>query len=248
MPCGQLLRGGKPDDRLLPANLRYNNSAHQVNGKRKIMAEVVKLTFNPFQENTYLVHDDTGECLIIDPGCWNAEEQRELVRAVEERGLRPVRLLNTHCHLDHVFGNKFVASRWGLSLEIHRLELPVLQAVPQVATLYGLPPVEESPAPAHFLEEGETVAFGNTTLEILFTPGHSPGSVCFYDRSAGKLIAGDVLFQRSIGRTDLPGGDHSTLIGSILSRVMPLPDETVVYPGHGPNTTVGEERAENPFL
>ena len=212
------------------------------------MADVVKLTFNPFQENTYLVHDDSGECIIFDPGCYTPDENRELSRAIEQRRLRPVRLINTHCHIDHIFGNQYVMDTYGLELEIHPLELRILQAAPQVALMFGLPPGPPQPAPGRFIEEGDVIRFGNTELEVLLTPGHSPGSLCFYSRRDGFLIAGDVLFQRSIGRTDLPGGDYQTLIGSILAKVMPLPDETIVYPGHGPGTTVGEERRENPFL
>lgn len=212
------------------------------------MTEVAVLTFNPFQENTYIVYDQTRECVIIDPGCWSEEERRALDRAISERGLRPVRLLNTHCHLDHIFGNQYVAATYQLELEAHQLEAPILEIAPQLAVMYGMPPMEPSPPIAHFLNEGETVSFGATELEILLTPGHSPGSICFYCRQEGFLIGGDVLFHRSIGRTDLPGGDHDTLIGSLLTKLMPLPDDTIVYSGHGPQTTIGEERAENPFL
>lgn len=212
------------------------------------MAQVVQLTFNPFQENTYLVFDDTGECVIFDPGCFQPDEKRELERAVESRGLRPVRLLNTHCHLDHVFGNKFVAERYQLPLEIHSLEMPVLEAVPQVCMMYGLPLPEPSPAPGAYLEAGEILSFGNTRLEMLFTPGHSPGSISFYCEEDGFLIAGDVLFRDSIGRTDLPGGDHDTLLASIKDQLMILADDVTVWPGHGPSTTIGYERRNNPFL
>ncbi|PHN07254.1 MBL fold metallo-hydrolase [Flavilitoribacter nigricans] len=212
------------------------------------MANVVKLTFNDFQENTYIVYDDTGECIIFDPGCFRTHEEEELVSTIQKLGLTPVRLINTHCHLDHVFGNKFVAEHFGLGLEIHRGELPVLEAVPQVCMMYGLPPAPLSPAPTHFIEEGDIIEFGETKLEVLFTPGHSPASISFYCRESNFLIAGDVLFYGSIGRTDLPGGDFDTLIGNIKNKILVLPDDTVVYPGHGPKTTVAFERANNPFL
>lgn len=212
------------------------------------MANVVKLTFNDFQENTYIVYDDTGECVIFDPGCFRSYEEEELVQKISDLRLTPVRLINTHCHLDHVFGNKFVADHFGLGLEIHRGELPVLEAVPQVCMMYGLPPAVPSPAPSRFIEEGEVIEFGNTQLEVLFTPGHSPASISFYCRESGFVIAGDVLFYGSIGRTDLPGGDFDTLISNIKEKLLVLPDDTIIYPGHGPKTTIAFERANNPFL
>jgi hydroxyacylglutathione hydrolase len=212
------------------------------------MASVIRLTFNPFQENTYIVYDASGECIIFDPGCHDQSEKEELSRVIEERNLRPVRLINTHCHLDHVFGNRYVADTYGLSLEIHPLEQAVLDAVPQVCMLYGLPPAEPSPTPARYIEAGETLFFGESRLQTLLCPGHSPGSLCFYEQQEGFIIAGDVLFYGSIGRTDLPGGNHDALIASIRRELMPLPDPVRVYPGHGPATTIGFERMNNPFL
>lgn len=212
------------------------------------MISIIKLTFNPFQENTYIVFDETKECVIFDPGCINVEEKKLLTDVIEAEGLKPVRLVNTHCHLDHVFGNKFVADTYNLGLEIHRGELDTLNATPEVAMYYGVPMMEESPAPSRFLEEGEQLTFGNSSLDILLTPGHSPASLCFYDKKGQHLIAGDVLFYESIGRTDLPGGDHATLIDSIKNKLMLLDDEVRVYPGHGPDTTIGHERTNNPFF
>ena len=212
------------------------------------MAYVVRLTFNPFQENTYLVYDDTKECIVFDPGCYGAEEKETLRDEIERRGLRPVRLINTHCHIDHVFGNRFVADHYGLPLEIHRDELPVLQAVDQAAALFGIAVPDPSPEPERFIEAGEAVRFGETTLRALFTPGHSPASLSFFSEPDRLLIAGDVLFHGSIGRTDLPGGDFQTLIDSIKDVIFPLGDDVKVYPGHGPETTVGYERQHNPFL
>jgi hydroxyacylglutathione hydrolase len=212
------------------------------------MATVLTLTFNPFQENTYIVYDETGECVIFDPGCATASEQQALRNKITELQLRPVRLINTHCHLDHVFGNRFVADTYDLPLEIHELEVPVLQAVPQVCRMYGLPEPDPAPALDSFLREGETVDFGNTSLEMYFTPGHSPGSLSFYCAADQFVIAGDVLFYGSIGRTDLPGGDYNTLINAIKTQLLPLGDEVTVYPGHGPATRMGYERQNNPFL
>lgn len=211
--------------------------------------KVVHLTFNPVQENTYLVYDEESkETIIFDPGCYTPDEERKLVATIDRLGLQPVRLVNTHCHFDHIFGNAFIKERYGLSLGIHPLEEQILTAAPLIVQTYGMPPMTPSPTPDYYLNEGETVELGEVSFKLLFCPGHSPGSLCFYNATENYLIAGDVLFQRSIGRTDLPLGDHDTLIDSIKNKLMLLPDETVVYPGHGPATTIGEERRENPFL
>jgi hydroxyacylglutathione hydrolase len=162
--------------------------------------------------------------------------------------LTPVRLINTHCHLDHVFGNHFVYGEWGLLPECHRNELPVLERFPAVCQMYGIPNAIMSPMPVHFIEEGDVIELGEISLRVLFTPGHSPGSLCFYNENDDWVIAGDTLFYESIGRTDLPGGHHNTLIQSIESQLFTLPDATLVYPGHGPSTTVRHEREYNPFL
>ncbi|MCR9288338.1 MAG: MBL fold metallo-hydrolase [Bacteroidetes bacterium] len=212
------------------------------------MSSVVSFTFNAFQENTYLIYDDTKECVIIDPGCYDQAERDELALYIERNNLVPVRLINTHCHIDHVFGNKFVSEKYGLDLEIHKGELPVLEAVPKVSMFYGLPYPEPSPMPKKFIAEREVIEFGETKLETLFTPGHSPASISFFCKDDKYVIAGDVLFYQSIGRTDLPGGDFKTLLGSIVNQFYPLGDDVRVYPGHGPATTVGFERENNPFL
>ncbi len=205
-------------------------------------------TFNPVAENTYIIYDDTRDCVIIDPGCFEAHEKATLRAFVEDNKLRPVRLLNTHCHFDHVFGNKFVADTWGLSLEMHRGELPVLERYPDVCLRYGIRGFDPSPMPNRFIEDGDTIAFGNSLLTAILAPGHSPASLVFYNEAAGYAIAGDVLFFESIGRTDLPGGDHDTLLQSIRERVFTLPGPTLVYPGHGPSTTIRHEMEYNPFL
>ena len=213
------------------------------------MTSIVSLTQNAVQENTYLVYDEqTKETIIFDPGCFTPAEEKELVATIDRLGLKPTKLINTHCHFDHVFGNAFVAKKYGLELGIHPLEEQVLTTAPMVVRMYGMPPMTASPPPDYFINEGDTVRLGGASFEVLFCPGHSPGSICFYNAAEGYVIAGDVLFRRSIGRTDLPLGDHDALIGSILTKLMPLPDETIVYPGHGPSTTIGEERRENPFL
>lgn len=211
------------------------------------MISIQQFTFNPWAENTYVLYDRTGECLIIDPGCHIGEEENQLVNFIRKKKLTPVALLNTHCHIDHVLGNKFVFDMYGLTPRIHKLEEGVLQAMVPYAASMSMP-YNPSPPASHFLEEGESVHFGESVLGILFTPGHSPGSVSFFSAADRFLIGGDVLFQGSIGRTDLPGGDFDTLIGSIKSQIFPLGDDVTVYPGHGPETTVGSERETNPFL
>ncbi|MBX0292482.1 MBL fold metallo-hydrolase [Hymenobacter sp. HSC-4F20] len=204
-------------------------------------------TFNAFSENTYLLHDATGECVVIDPGCYERAEQEALHSFITQQGLRVVLLLNTHCHIDHVFGNQFILDTYQVPFLIHEADLATLRSVPAYAPSYGF--ARYTPAePTSFLQVGEPIRFGTTELEVRFTPGHAPGHVVLYHAPTSTVIGGDVLFQGSIGRTDLPGGDYATLIASIKSELLTLPDDTVVYPGHGPATTVGQERNTNPFL
>ncbi|MFC6995984.1 MBL fold metallo-hydrolase [Rufibacter roseus] len=209
--------------------------------------QIKSFTFNPFAENTYVLFDDTKECVVIDPGCSNQQEQQQLKDFIQRQELKVVRLLNTHCHIDHVLGNKFVADTYNVPLEIHEKDLEVLRAVPTYSAAYGFPQYQEI-LPEKYLKEGENVSFGETELQVLFTPGHAPGHVVFYHEPSQNVIGGDVLFHRSIGRTDLPGGDHETLLQSIRTKLFTLPDEVTVHPGHGPSTTVGEEKTSNPFL
>jgi len=212
------------------------------------MSLVAEFTFNPFQENTYVLHDETKECIIIDPGCFTQGEKDKLVQFITDNELKPVRLINTHCHLDHIFGNYFISEKYNLELEIHKGELPVLESVPMVCKNYGIPFSEPEVKPGRFIEEGEEIKFGNTVLKTLFTPGHSPASISFFCEKDRYVIAGDVLFYGSIGRTDLPGGDFQTLISVIKEQIFPLGDDVKVYSGHGPTTTVGFEKSSNPFL
>ena len=205
------------------------------------MISIHFFTFGPFQENTYILSDETNECLIIDPGCYDDDERNELVAFIEKNNLKPVKLLNTHCHIDHVLGNKFIAEKYNLGLEIHEEDLKTLDALMQVAHLYNLN-AEPSPSPSKFLNEGDKIVFGKSELDILFTPGHSRGSICFVSQKQKFVIGGDVLFYGSIGRTDLPGGEHATLISSIKTKLFPLGDDFTVYSGHGPETTIGFEK------
>ncbi len=212
------------------------------------MIKVKPFTFNAFQENTYLLIDQEHKaCIIIDPGCSNSSEDQVLIDFITDSGLTPVRLLNTHCHIDHVLGNHMIADKYGLKLEAHKGEEVVLAVNEQVAKKYGIS-YTESPKISAYLEEGDSFVFGGQKVEVLFTPGHSPASICFSIPSQKILIGGDVLFRGSIGRTDLPGGNFDTLIHSIKSRLWPLDDETIVYSGHGPSTTIGVEKSTNPFL
>jgi hydroxyacylglutathione hydrolase len=211
------------------------------------MITIQQFTFNPYQENTYVLYDETGECVIIDPGMYDAPEQNVLVNWIKETGLKPVLLLNTHCHIDHVLGNKFVFDNWGLRPRFHKGELPILYAIPGYAPQMGLH-YELSPEPEVFLGETGTVDFGNSELELIFAPGHSPAHLCFYAREDNFLIGGDVLFFSSIGRTDLPGGNHQQLLDNIREKLFILPDSVKVYPGHGQITNIGYERQNNPFL
>ena len=210
--------------------------------------KVKSFTFNPFQENTYVVYDDTKDCLIIDPGCYSEKERTELRRFIYNEDLRPVKLINTHCHIDHILGNKFASELWNLELFIHKEDLPLLENAGNISKMYGLEDYEGSPSPKHFLIQGDTLSFGESSFNILFTPGHAPGHICLHSQENNLLIAGDVIFKRSIGRTDLPGGDHNKLINSITTQIFPLPNKTQVFCGHGPSTTIGYEKEFNPFL
>jgi len=210
--------------------------------------KIEKFTFNAFSENTFIVSDNTKECIIIDPGCYNQHEKNELAKYVTDNNLKPVMLINTHCHIDHIFGNKFAAEKWGLELQINKLELGILENSTDVAKLYGFENYEKSPNAKIFLNEHDEIKFGESKLDILFTPGHSPGHIAFHSAKDKVLISGDVLFKNSIGRTDLPGGNYDTLIKSIKEKILLLEDETIVFCGHGPSTTIGSEKLNNPFL
>lgn len=212
------------------------------------MAHVVQFTFSPFQENTYVVYDETGEGVIIDPGMYNKQEEDHLVQFLEKEKITPVRLINTHCHIDHIFGIKFIAEKYNLGLEIHKDAEQVMEFGPTVAKNYGLVLNHPLPKPSNYLDEGDIVEFGQTKFELLFTPGHSKGSICFYCREDKFVISGDVLFKNSIGRTDLPDSHHETLIKSIKEKLYKLDDDVTVYAGHMEPTTIGHEKRNNPYV
>jgi hydroxyacylglutathione hydrolase len=211
------------------------------------MLTIRQFTFNPVQENTYVIFDEKGACAIVDPGCYFDYEYKELTDFIAAHKLVPKCLLNTHCHLDHVFGNKFVAETYGLKLQIHPGEKVVLDFAPASGKSWGLP-FENYDGELVFINEGDRIAVGTEELEVILTPGHSPASVSFFHAKSNSLISGDVLFHSGIGRTDLPGGDFQTLISSIKNKLFSLPDAVKVYPGHGPETTIGHEKRHNPFL
>jgi hydroxyacylglutathione hydrolase len=207
---------------------------------------VQSFVFNAFQENTYIISDKTKECVIIDPGCYDDDEKKELADYIQHHQLNVQMLLNTHCHIDHILGNDFVKQKYGTKLYIHQTEEFVLNAQKILAPHYGFNLYQEA-TPDAYLAEGDVIEFGLQKFSILFVPGHSPGHIAFYNEKEKVVFAGDVLFQNSVGRTDLPGGNHNTLVNSIHKKLFTLPDEVTVYPGHGGETTIGVEKRTNPF-
>jgi hydroxyacylglutathione hydrolase len=211
------------------------------------MLYVQSFTFSPVQENTYILYNDEKQCCIIDPGCYFASEEEELKSFIREHGLTPVYLLNTHCHLDHIFGNRFVHKTYGLKLHLHKLEKQVLDYGPISGQMWQLP-FDNYDGELVYIDEKDVIRLGSEELHILFTPGHSPGHICFYSKPHKFIIGGDVLFDGSVGRTDLPGGDFATLEQSIKTKLYTLPQDVIVYPGHGGSTTIGDEMKTNPFV
>jgi len=207
---------------------------------------VKQFVFNAFSENTYVVYDTTGECIIIDPGCFDSTEKNALKQFITDNKLTVKKLINTHCHIDHVLGNSFVKQTFGAKLFIHKADEPTLKANEIVAPLYGFNGYEQTIAD-EFLEENEEVKFGNSVLKVVFVPGHAPGHIALVNVDEKICISGDVLFQQSIGRTDLPGGDFDTLMKSIQTKLFTLPDDVKVYCGHGPATNIGFEKLHNPY-
>lgn len=210
------------------------------------MIQIEIFTFNALQENTYVLYDETKECIIIDPGCYDREEQDELSSFIKAANLKPVKLLNTHCHVDHVLGNKFVKDTYAVKLYTSKEEVEALRAVKVYAPVYGFVNYAETEVD-EIIKEGDLVHFGNSQLELLFVPGHSIGHLAFVNKAQKICIGGDVLFRNSVGRWDLPGGNEAILLKSIQTKLFKLEDDMVVYPGHGPTTTIGYEKRTNPF-
>lgn len=208
---------------------------------------IAQFTFNPFSENTYVLYDETLECVIIDPGMTDEDEDGILFDFIRDENLKPMKVLNTHCHIDHILGNASTCNKYGIELYAHRLELAVIERAGAASLMWGVP-YRETPAPHHFIDEGDQIRFGNTTLDILFTPGHAPGHVVFIEHQEQVVIGGDVLFRGSVGRVDLPGCNAGDLVNAIQQKLYKLQDNYVVYPGHGPETTIGEEKENNMFV
>lgn len=211
------------------------------------MLTIKRLEFNPFRENTYIISDETGECIVVDPGCQEPEEQELILNYFEDKQLDPIKIVNTHCHIDHILGTAFLHDRFKLPFLIHPEEEPLLTASLAQGEFFGLE-VQTPPEPTHFLNEGDTVTFGNSAFGVIHIPGHSPGGIVLLNHDQKCMFTGDVLFQGSIGRTDLPGGDYDSLVNSIRQKLLILDPEIRVYPGHGPDTTIGIENQSNPFF
>ena len=211
------------------------------------MIRVKIFTFNAFSENTFILYDDTRECVIVDAGCYEPEEKKAVADFIAAKNLKLVRNIATHCHIDHILGNDFIASTYNIYPEYHEGGEPFFIPAREIAGSFGYH-LDSIPTPKGYLEEGKSVVFGESSLEVFYTPGHADGSVCFYNAKDGFVITGDVLFKDTIGRTDLPSGNFDLLMKSIREKLFTLPDETVVYPGHGPETTIGYEKQNNPFI
>ena len=209
---------------------------------------IKQFMFNPFQENTYVVYDETNEAIVIDAGAYYKGEKLALKDFIDSNNLKLVRVLNTHLHIDHQFGNKFLFDTYGVAPEAHKDDEFWLKTLKKGQTSYGLSLDEDAQELKAYIEENQEIKFGNTVLKTIHVPGHSPGHVVFYNEAENVLFAGDVLFAGSVGRSDLQGGDHATLIRGITEKLLILPDETVVYSGHGPQTSIGQEKVYNPYL
>jgi hydroxyacylglutathione hydrolase len=211
------------------------------------MIQIHRFPFNPFQVNTYILWDETKECAIIDPGCYGPEEQDLLTRFISENELKPVRLINTHCHIDHIAGLAFVSREYGLKPEANPDGAGFIRHAEKAGFIYGFDQLETID-PELPLSEGQVIKFGGSELHVIETPGHADGSVCFISHTDKFVITGDVLFAQSIGRSDLPTGDYDLLMKNIREKLLTLPGDYKVYPGHGPETTIGYEAYSNPFL
>ena len=211
------------------------------------MASIKTFVFNPFQENTYIIFDSSKECVIIDPGCYTQMEKQELSDFIMSNGLKPQLAINTHGHVDHVLGNAFVKNQFKIEIAGHSEDLHLIQMAAKHALMYGFT-IEDVPLTDRYLNHGDQITFGNSTLKIIHTPGHSQGGICLLNEKGRFLISGDTLFRGSIGRTDLPGGDYNQLLDNINQRIMILDSDICIYPGHGEPSTIGWERENNSFL
>ena len=211
------------------------------------MIQIKTFYFNDLRECSYVLWDETKECVIIDPGCYSDSEKERLKKFIETNELKPVKLINTHGHFDHIMGNAFVSNTWKLDTYIHPLDKPHLARAQQYTEMFGYT-IEQPPIDTIDITDGGTITFGSSSLKVIHTPGHTRGGVCLYSQPDKLVITGDSLFAGSIGRTDLPGGDYEELMDSLLRKLVVIGDDYTVYPGHGPSTTIGHELATNPFL
>jgi glyoxylase-like metal-dependent hydrolase (beta-lactamase superfamily II) len=211
------------------------------------MFAIQSFCFNAFQENTYVLYNEQKNAIIVDPGCYLRNEQEALVHFISENNLTPTLLLNTHCHLDHVFGNNFVSEKYGLTAHFHKNEQPVIDRLPEGGARWGVP-CEPYTGPVQYIAQDDIINFDTDQFKVLLTPGHSPGSVCFYNAAQDFMIGGDLIFKDGVGRTDLPGCNPLDLIKSIKTQILPLPDSMTIYAGHGPETTWGREKKANPYI
>ncbi|HKK09412.1 MAG TPA: MBL fold metallo-hydrolase [Bacteroidales bacterium] len=211
------------------------------------MITIQKFTFNSFQVNTYLLYDETKECILIDIACQDQREQEQLLSFIKDNNLNVKEIVNTHNHVDHILGNTFAKNTFNAPLTAHKEGDPFIRTAPASAEMLGFS-MGNPVFPDHYIKEGDVIRFGNSKLKVLYTPGHADGSICLHSKEEKFVIAGDVLFRDSIGRTDLPTGDYDLLNKNIREKLFSMPDETVVYPGHGPETTIGEEVMNNPFV
>ena len=212
-----------------------------------MIKNIQRFVFNSFGVNTYILKDDTGKCLIVDPACQFAREETELLSFITTNNLEPVGMVNTHFHVDHIVGNTFVCNAFNLKPQCHASCKMFWENAVESGAMFGIK-IDNLITPVDFVSEGDTITFGLASVEVLYTPGHADGSICLVNHAERYVVSGDVLFRDSIGRTDLPTGNFDTLFESITSKLFTLPDDYTVYPGHGPETTIGYEKMNNPFL
>ena len=211
------------------------------------MVTIKNFVFNAFQVNTYLLYDESLECIIIDAACYEENEKQQLRDYISGNKLKLIRNINTHCHIDHILGNLFIAEEFGIYPEYHEESVPFFLSARELASSFGYS-IGKIPDPKSFIVSGDIIHYGKNSLEVMYTPGHAAGSVCLYDKNQGFVMTGDVLFKDTIGRTDLPTGNFNLLMKSIRENLLSLPDDTVVYAGHGPETTIGYEKLNNQFI
>ncbi len=211
------------------------------------MLQIKRFTFNNFMVNTYILWDENNQAVVVDAACYSQKEQKEFSGFIENQNLTIVHHLNTHCHIDHILGNEYIASSYNILPEYHIKSIPFFMTAREIGESFGFK-IGYIPEASHFLEDNEEITWNRSVLKALYTPGHAEGSLCFYNQAQNFVITGDVLFKDTIGRTDLPSGDFNRLMQSIKTRLFTLPPDTVVYPGHGPETTIGYEKTHNPFI